>query len=93
MCHADYADPAVRTSVRLAGLRGLNGVIRKTVNEDLAENIWDPRHMDKIVPSLLYNVESEGGAGGVGGGRETPDLGTSVDDETSPSRMADQILR
>ena len=31
--------------------------MRKIVNEDLAENIWDQRHMDKIIPSLLYNIQ------------------------------------
>ena len=45
--------------MRLSGLQGLSGVIRKTVNEDLAENIWDARHMEKIVPSLLYNIDAE----------------------------------
>lgn len=39
MCHADHADPSMKKSVRLAGLHGINGVIRKTVNEELAENI------------------------------------------------------
>ena len=33
------------------------GVVRKTVSDDLVENIWEPVHMDKIVPSLLYNMQ------------------------------------
>ena len=32
------------------------GVVRKTVSDELAENIW--RHMDKIVPPLLYNMQT-----------------------------------
>jgi hypothetical protein len=34
-------------------------VVRKIVNEDLAENIWHSQHMDKIIPSLLYNIQIE----------------------------------
>jgi hypothetical protein len=37
----------------------LGGVVRKIVNEDLAENIWHSQHMDKIIPSLLYNIQIE----------------------------------
>jgi len=42
--------------IRAAGLQGLQGVIRKTVSDELQANIWDQQHMDKIVPSLLYNM-------------------------------------
>lgn len=45
----------------MAGIRGLQGVVRKTVNDELQANIWDPQHMDKIVPSLLFNLQSEEG--------------------------------
>ncbi len=90
MCHSDYPDAELRKSIRLSGLHGLNGVIRKTVNEELAENIWDQKHMDKIVPSLLYNVDA---AHFADKDRETPDLVTAVEEQTSPSRVADQILR
>jgi len=44
--------------IRNAGLRGLQGVVRKTVSDDLQVNIWEPVHMDKIVPSLLYNMHN-----------------------------------
>lgn len=27
------------------------------MSDDLVENIWEAQHMDKIVPSLLYNVQ------------------------------------
>lgn len=36
----------------------LQGVVRKTLSDDLVENIWEPVHMDKIVPSLLYNMQN-----------------------------------
>ncbi|KAF9799880.1 hypothetical protein SFRURICE_017115 [Spodoptera frugiperda] len=62
------------------------GVIRKTVSDDLVENIWEAQHMDKIVPSLLYNMQTaekydtvlcmEGGAG-----------------EEQPARLAEACLR
>lgn len=44
--------------IRMAGIKGLQGVVRKTVNDELQANIWDPQHMDKIVPSLLFNLQS-----------------------------------
>uniref|UniRef100_A0A3P9AB37 EFR3 homolog Ba (S. cerevisiae) n=1 Tax=Esox lucius TaxID=8010 RepID=A0A3P9AB37_ESOLU len=57
MCHSSYEDPDVRTRIRMAGIRGLQGVVRKTVNDELQANIWDPQHMDQIVPSLLFNLQ------------------------------------
>lgn len=44
--------------LRLAGLNGIKGVVRKTVTDDLQVDIWDKNHMDKIVPSLLYNMQN-----------------------------------
>lgn len=41
----------------MSGIKGLQGVVRKTVNDELQANIWDPQHMDKIVPSLLFNLQ------------------------------------
>ena len=43
--------------LRIAGLKGLEGVVKKTVSDDLQVNIWSHEHMNKIVPSLLYNME------------------------------------
>lgn len=57
MCHNNHNDANIRDNIRLAGIRGLQGVIRKTVSDDLVENIWEAVHMDKIVPSLLYNMQ------------------------------------
>uniref|UniRef100_A0A8B9KTH3 EFR3 homolog Ba (S. cerevisiae) n=1 Tax=Astyanax mexicanus TaxID=7994 RepID=A0A8B9KTH3_ASTMX len=59
MCHSSYEDPDIRTKIRMAGIRGLQGVVRKTVNDELQANIWDPQHMDKIVPSLLFNLQQD----------------------------------
>lgn len=58
MCHNNNPDPTIRDKIRLAGIKGLQGVIRKTVSDDLVENIWEPVHMDKIIPSLLYNMQN-----------------------------------
>lgn len=40
----------------MAGIRGIQGVVRKAVNDELRATIWEPQHMDKIVPSLLFNM-------------------------------------
>ncbi|XP_017793216.1 PREDICTED: protein EFR3 homolog cmp44E isoform X1 [Habropoda laboriosa] len=58
MCHSNHNDSAIRKQIRLAGIQGLQGVVRKTLSDDLVENIWEPVHMDKIVPSLLYNMQN-----------------------------------
>jgi len=57
MSHNSDRDLDKRRQLRVAGLNGLKGVIRKTVSDDLQANIWDETHMDKIVPSLLYNMQ------------------------------------
>ncbi|KAK3930211.1 Protein EFR3-like protein cmp44E [Frankliniella fusca] len=58
MCHSNHTNPDWCNQIRLAGIRGLQGVVRKTVSDDLVENIWEPVHMDKIMPSLLYNMQN-----------------------------------
>jgi hypothetical protein len=78
-------------SLRISGLQGLMSVLRKTMNEELAQNIWEQQHMGKIVPSLLINLD------------ERPNVNELKHDEsngienmdriTSPGRHADQILR
>lgn len=57
MCHGNNDNIELRDSIRLAGIKGLQGVIRKTVSDDLVENIWEKQHMEKIVPSLLFNMQ------------------------------------
>lgn len=57
LCHNNDDDANIRRMLRLAGLNGIKGVVRKTVTDDLQVDIWDKNHMDKIVPSLLYNMQ------------------------------------
>lgn len=57
MCHGTHDTTELRDSIRMAGIKGLQGVIRKTVSDDLVENIWEKQHMEKIVPSLLFNMQ------------------------------------
>ncbi|KNC21719.1 EFR3-like protein cmp44E, partial [Lucilia cuprina] len=81
MCHGNNDNIELRDSIRLAGIKGLQGVIRKTVSDDLVENIWEKQHMEKIVPSLLFNMQS---------GDLTP-----VEDATTvtPPVLAEEVLR
>ncbi|XP_062386815.1 protein EFR3 homolog A isoform X2 [Sardina pilchardus] len=57
MCHSTQEDAETRTRIRVAGIRGLQGVVRKTVNDELQAIIWEPQHMDKLIPSLLFNMQ------------------------------------
>lgn len=49
--------------IRVSGIRGLQGVVRKTVDDELQVNIWEPRHMEQIVPALLVNLEPDTDSG------------------------------
>jgi len=95
MSHSNHPNPEIRDTLRIAGLRGIHGVVRKSVNEDLAENIWESKHMNLIIPSLLFNLET--GRGPLMEGRVTPDLGdldsNGGDQDESAWAMADKILR
>uniref|UniRef100_A0A3Q1FLX7 EFR3 homolog B n=1 Tax=Acanthochromis polyacanthus TaxID=80966 RepID=A0A3Q1FLX7_9TELE len=57
MCHSEHDDPDTQNKIRVSGIRGLQGVVRKTVDNELQVNIWEPRHMEQIVPALLVNLE------------------------------------
>lgn len=59
LCHNNTKELDVRCKLRVAGLCGLRGVIRKTVSDDLQVDIWNEQHMDKIVPSLIYNLQDK----------------------------------
>ncbi|KAM4694157.1 protein EFR3 homolog B [Discoglossus pictus] len=89
MCHSSHDDADIRTKIRMAGIKGLQGVVRKTVNDELQANIWDPQHMDKIVPSLLYNLqhveETES--------RSPSPLQTTEKEKESPAELAERCLR
>uniref|UniRef100_A0A8C1NHK0 Protein EFR3 homolog A n=2 Tax=Cyprinus carpio TaxID=7962 RepID=A0A8C1NHK0_CYPCA len=54
MCHSTHEDP--ETCSR-SGIKGLQGVVRKTVNDELQAIIWEPQHMDKLIPSMLFNMQ------------------------------------
>lgn len=82
MCHGSVDDPELRSNIRMAGIRGLQGVIRKTVSDDLVENIWERQHMEKIVPSLLFNMQS-------GGTREE----VNEEQPSTPPLLAESVLR
>lgn len=81
MCHGNNENIELRDSIRLAGIRGLQGVIRKTVSDDLVENIWEKQHMEKIVPSLLFNMQSA-----------APTV-THEEANSSPPVLAEAVLR
>ncbi|GMR36410.1 hypothetical protein PMAYCL1PPCAC_06605, partial [Pristionchus mayeri] len=64
MCHSSHDEQW--KAMRCAGLRGLRGVVWKSVTDGLHPTIWERQHMDKIVPSILFNLhegEAEEGSG------------------------------
>uniref|UniRef100_A0AAY4B356 Protein EFR3 homolog B n=1 Tax=Denticeps clupeoides TaxID=299321 RepID=A0AAY4B356_9TELE len=87
MCHSSFEDPDIRTKIRMAGIRGLQGVVRKTVNDELQANIWDPQHMDKIVPSLLFNLQQDEAAES-----QSPSPGVEKEKE-SPIELTERCFR
>uniref|UniRef100_A0A671N493 Protein EFR3 homolog B-like n=1 Tax=Sinocyclocheilus anshuiensis TaxID=1608454 RepID=A0A671N493_9TELE len=89
MCHSNYEDPDIRTKIRMAGIKGLQGVVRKTVNDELQANIWDPQHMDKIVPSLLFNLQSGEGTES----RSPSPLQASEKERESPAKLTERCFR
>lgn len=84
MCHGNNENIELRDSIRLAGIRGLQGVIRKTVSDDLVENIWDKQHMEKIVPSLLFNMQSAS---------SSTTTSTEEGGASTPPALAESVLR
>ncbi|XP_078506060.1 protein EFR3 homolog B isoform X1 [Lissotriton helveticus] len=89
MCHNNDDDLDVRNKIRMAGIKGLQGVVRKTVNDELQANIWDPQHMDKIVPSLLYNLQYAEEAES----RSPSPLQATEKEKESPAELAERCLR
>ncbi|XP_072305725.1 protein EFR3 homolog B-like isoform X2 [Eucyclogobius newberryi] len=57
MCHSRHEELQTQNQIRVSGIRGLQGVVRKTVDNELHVNIWEPRHMEQIVPALLVNLQ------------------------------------
>ncbi|XP_026673415.1 protein EFR3 homolog cmp44E isoform X2 [Ceratina calcarata] len=88
MCHSNHNDPAIRKQIRLAGIQGLQGVVRKTLSDDLVENIWEPVHMDKIVPSLLYNMQNSRYSS-----KEDPTPDSPTEERSDPPQVAETCMR
>ncbi|KAK0416217.1 hypothetical protein QR680_012351 [Steinernema hermaphroditum] len=99
MCHVTRGENA--SQVRYQGLRGLRGVVWKSVTDDLQANIWEKEHMDKIVPSILYNFyddideQDKQPTGRSNDQHDEPFLDelTSANLEQNPRQLADQCLR
>ncbi|KAJ1194191.1 hypothetical protein NDU88_003486 [Pleurodeles waltl] len=90
MCHNCDHDIDIRTEIRIAGIRGIQGVVRKTVNDELRATIWEPQHMDKIVPSLLFNMQKiEDSDGRIC----PPSSPTAGDKEENPAVLAENCFR
>ncbi|XP_072855721.2 protein EFR3 homolog A isoform X1 [Pogona vitticeps] len=90
MCHSCHSDPEIRNEIRIAGIRGIQGVVRKTVNDELRATIWEPQHMDKIVPSLLFNMQKlEDVDSRIG----LPSSPTGGDKEENPAVLAENCFR
>uniref|UniRef100_A0A4W3J4Z1 Protein EFR3 homolog A n=1 Tax=Callorhinchus milii TaxID=7868 RepID=A0A4W3J4Z1_CALMI len=83
MCHSCIDDMETRTKIRIAGIKGIQGVVRKTVNDELQTIIWEPQHMDKIVPSLLFNMQKT----------EESDRSESADKDENPAALAESCFR
>uniref|UniRef100_A0A8C5H468 Protein EFR3 homolog A n=1 Tax=Gouania willdenowi TaxID=441366 RepID=A0A8C5H468_GOUWI len=77
MCHSTHEDSETRTRIRVAGIKGLQGVVRKTVNDELQAIIWEPQHMDKLIPSMLFNMQDR----------------TIQDGEENPAALAESCFR
>ncbi|XP_069366867.1 protein EFR3 homolog A isoform X3 [Paralichthys olivaceus] len=91
MCHSTHDDPETRTRIRVAGIKGLQGVVRKTVNDELQAIIWEPQHMDKLIPSMLFNMQDSDDldrAGHPG----TPS-GAGQDGDENPAALAESCFR
>lgn len=59
MCHSNLKNAQEQKVMQSHGVRGIHGVIRKTVTDELQVNIWQAQHMEKIIPSLLYVMMQE----------------------------------
>ncbi|KAH0617435.1 hypothetical protein JD844_015634 [Phrynosoma platyrhinos] len=76
--------------IRIAGIRGIQGVVRKTVNDELQATIWEPQHMDKIVPSLLFNMHRIEDVDSRGCPPSSPSI---REKEENPSALAESCFR
>uniref|UniRef100_A0A4W3JC81 Protein EFR3 homolog A n=1 Tax=Callorhinchus milii TaxID=7868 RepID=A0A4W3JC81_CALMI len=90
MCHSCIDDMETRTKIRIAGIKGIQGVVRKTVNDELQTIIWEPQHMDKIVPSLLFNMQKTEESDSK---NDPPSTSRSADKDENPAALAESCFR
>lgn len=105
MSHNNDPDMDKRRQLRMAGLSGLKGIIRKTVSDDLRAHILYEIQMDKIVPSLLFNMQSQdilpnSSSAASGSHRniasiiaETPLTGPTFGDTSAPAMVGEDCLK
>lgn len=91
MCHSTHDDPEIRTRIRVAGIKGLQGVVRKTVNDELQAIIWEPQHMDKLIPSMLFNMQDAEDLDR-GGHPSSPSV-PGQDGDENPAALAESCFR
>ncbi|VDK42174.1 unnamed protein product [Anisakis simplex] len=94
MCHSNQGENA--KAIRYAGLRGLRGVLWKSAADPLQASIWEKQHMDKIVPSILFNLQDDESQQNTEAVANAPflDQPYAVDDVAdSPKALSDQFLR
>ncbi|TPP58745.1 hypothetical protein FGIG_11256 [Fasciola gigantica] len=76
MAHASSPNIRERNKVRMAGIFGIQGVVRKTVGDQLHLDVVHGSNMNKIIPSLLLNIF------------EKPELDPGTEDQEDPSQEA-----
>uniref|UniRef100_A0A667YYH6 Protein EFR3 homolog A n=1 Tax=Myripristis murdjan TaxID=586833 RepID=A0A667YYH6_9TELE len=91
MCHSTHEDTETRTRIRVAGIKGLQGVVRKTVNDELQAIIWEPQHMDKLIPSMLFNMQDADDLDRAG--HPSSPSGAGQDGEENPAALAESCFR
>uniref|UniRef100_A0A3B4ZA96 Protein EFR3 homolog A n=1 Tax=Stegastes partitus TaxID=144197 RepID=A0A3B4ZA96_9TELE len=91
MCHSTHEDPETRTRIRVAGIKGLQGVVRKTVNDELQAIIWEQQHMDKLIPSMLFNMQDSDDLDRAG--HPSTPSGAGQDGEENPAALAESCFR
>nr|XP_015210343.1 PREDICTED: protein EFR3 homolog A isoform X2 [Lepisosteus oculatus]XP_015210344.1 PREDICTED: protein EFR3 homolog A isoform X2 [Lepisosteus oculatus] len=89
MCHSTHEDPETRTKIRVAGIKGLQGVVRKTVNDELQAIIWEPQHMDKLIPSMLFNMQEAEDSDRAG----LPTTPSGRERDENPATLAESCFR
>lgn len=87
MCHDNNKDSELHDKLSTAGIQGLHGIIRKTASDDLQINIWASHFMNKIIPSLLFNMQKDSHFGSQSVATESPSR------DSLPSLEAEKVFR